>query len=330
MTQLHGLETVQITLVPAGTAASNPPTNPVKFQNIMAAMPEPDGGRNYAGGATGTFVAHTSSRKSSEGGKMPLTWNNLTWNDMFILSEMVMEGGIVPTGVGPYTSVHDGQSTSDDLARLTIQAGGSEGKLQMLNSIVSKCVISGDAKSGAVGAKLDAVGSEPTVAASLVTPVSYTPGAAIPFGSLVDIFVDDTAGGIGTTQLECAAVKSFQLTWDNKVSYVDTTCGRQYGRDKRYVEMQLRLLLEDNVWAEVADYLADALRYIRLYVPDAASPTHSWTFDMAGYWEPFSWGQDGPFRDITLTAWSELDDTLGFDWKSTLLHGLADAPNYQS
>lgn len=331
MTQLHGLEKFQITLVPAGTTPSSPPTNPIAIQNVMGKMPVVDGDRNYVGGNTGTFVANTgASRKSSEGGKVPITWDNMTWNDLALFHEIVAEGGITPTGANPYTWIADGQETADDLARLSIQAGGSEGKLQMLNGIVGKATLEGDAKTGAVKSTLDIMGSAPTVIGSFVTPVAYTPGNAIPFGQLVEVFADDTAGGLGTTALECAAIKGFKLTFDNKVSYVDTTCGRQYGRSKRYVELQLRVLLSAITWAEVQEQIGNVKRYVQLFVPDAASPTYSHTFNIAGYWKPYVWGEDGPFRDVTLTMWSEMDATLGYDWESTVINSLASAPNYQS
>lgn len=329
--QQPGLEVFQITLVPNGTTPTDPPDNGVAFENMTGSMPAADGDRTYAQGNTGTFTAHVSSRKTSEGGKLSgISWDNLTYEDMAILAEMVMKGAVSPTGVGPYTWTHNGQSTSDDLARLSIQHGGSEGKLQMLNGIVSKAVIIGDAKAGNMKATLDVVGSAPSVIASLEAQASYSPGAVIPFGSLVEVYADDTAGGIGTTQLECEAVKGFQITLDNKVSYVDTTCGRQYGRDKRYAEIQLRLLLEDQVWSEVQEQINDVKRFIRLYVPDAASPTYSWQFDAAGFWKPYVWGEDGPFRDVTLTTWTELDDTLTYDWQQIVINALATVPNYQS
>lgn len=328
--QNHGLETFQITLVPAGTAASDPPTNPFAFENIMGHMPEADGGRTFASGNIGKFVKNTSSRKSSEGGKYSFEWMNLTYEDLAIIGEIAMKGAVSPTGVGPYTWVHNGQSTSDDLARISLQAGGSEAKLQMLNGIASKLTLTGDASEGSIKAAFDVVGSAPTVLSSFASQASYTPGSPMPFGSLVDIFADDTAGGIGTTQLECAAVKGFQLTIDNAVSFVDTTCGRQYGRDRRMAELQLRLLLEDQVWSEVQEQINDVKRFVQVSIPDAASPTYSATFNIAGYWLPYVWGTDGPFRDVTLTMYSEMDDTLGYDWQLTTVNALASVPIYQS
>ncbi len=331
--QMHGLESVNMNIRPAGSSTSDPLTNAKTMANVAPVMPEVDGSLFHApSGATGDFVRHTvASSAPSIGGKVTLEFVNLSYRDMALLGEIAFEGGVTATGgSAPYTWVHDGQSTTDDLARVNIQAGGGTLKKEMFDCVVSKLTITGNPSEGRWSASVELMGIKPVKVSSFDSPTDYSQGALMPLDENLVLYIDTAAGSIGTTQVTCDSIGQITITIDNNVSFVDTPCGREYGRGKRHMELAVTM----NVTTATATVLQDIedldTLFTRLYVPDGSSPTHDWTLDIAGKGEFVPFGENGNFRSFTFVQMSEQDATLGYDWQSTIINDINAVTLYQS
>ncbi len=334
--QQAGLEQIQLNLRPAGVATTLPLANMIVLKNTDPAMPATVSDRDYSGANTGTFMAYVSSTPQVGGSTMEIPFTTLSYRDLTMLFEAYLQGGVVPVETpaasGLYLRTYSSQATSDDLARVGIQAGGDIGKLQAINMLGSNIVITGTATSGKLIAAASFLGDQPEDVASFEAPVAYDSGLPIVFGEDTAIYLDNTAANIGTTRIDCELVKQAVVTLNNAVTGTDTTCGKQYGRNKRYMEISLRLLLGQGAYDEVVNGLTNVKRYLQLYIPNdpvPASATGYWRLNVAGYWKPYDFGIDGAFRDVGLTIFSEFDETLGYDWECELYNDLATFPAYQ-
>jgi len=334
--QQAGLEKIQINLRPAGVATTIPLANMIVLKNVDPAMPLDVADRDYSGASTGTFTSFISSSKQAGGSSMAIDFTTLSYRDLTLLFEMFLQGGVVPVETpaasGRYVWTHGSQSTIDDLARAGIQAGGDIGKLQAIDMLGSQLTINGTATAGKLTAAAQLLGGAPTDQVSFNAPIAYDSGEQVVFGEDVAVFVDDLAGNIGTTRLDCELVKNIAVSINNAVSSVDTTCGKQYGREKRYLEVTIEALMGQGAWDELVNEITDQKRYFQLYIPNdpvPASATAYWKLNVAGFWKPYTLSIDGAFRSVALTVWSEYDETLGYDWLSELYNNLATFPAYQ-
>ncbi|MCL4867753.1 MAG: hypothetical protein KJ063_02195 [Anaerolineae bacterium] len=251
----------------------------------------------------------------------------LNYSDLAWWGETFLKGGVTPTGAGPYTRVYNGMATSDDLKPVTFEVADNVGAFRISDGLVSKWKIQGKG------------GSKPTLVemsldwlASRVTP-GHTMTPALTDRDLrgtyaafkqVQFYLDDAAGGIGTTEI--GTLMEFSIEGDNGQAplYFGGDAGH-YGaarRGERDVVFMVTLLFDATTYSEFSGkYQVNANRFGQLKFTGPSPLALTWNF--CTKFETYEWPEDGPTRKVSLMGHSIYDPTLGYDWQATLINDVA-------
>jgi hypothetical protein len=260
-----------------------------------------------------------------------LEFERLTLADFILLAELAMAGGKTPTGAGPYVWTHNA-ADDDDLAYLFaevgVELGGSgsnfikllqDGQCEQLEIVI-------DSEKTYITATAKFRGDETTRTASFSTTESITHATTKMRTAWVQLFINDSAATIGTTEIECNRLMA-KLTLNNGLSTVQTDCGPIHGRERRHMQLELRFILDGTSDDEYIDWESGTVRFVRLKATVPVTNEY-WQMDVVGVYQSYSHGEAGPFQDITLMCKSQRDTTLGYSWQQVVSHADADALDY--
>lgn len=166
-------------------------------------------------------------------------------------------------------------------------------------------------------------GDETAKIASFATTEAVGHSATRVKTSWLQLFIDDTAGGIGGTEITCARL-NIKITLNNNLDTVQTDCGPKHERGKRSMQIEMRLLLNTDTDDLYVDWGSETVRYVQLLATDP-STSEFMKLNFAGHFRTYSHGEAGSFQDITLVAKSKKDSTLGYSWQFVVSHDDADA-----
>lgn len=302
---------------------SNDPTLPLEADyqlgNIVPEFPTVNNSFEESGDYSGTFEAIGDVAKIDGYGEQTLVFERLTFANMVVLAEIWARAGAAGIGDPPVWTTNS-SSTSDGAVVFTevgvpLGNAGTQFVLTLQEAVAASFELTGSSDAAYLTGTLNLRGNEPSKIATLsaTSTPSPVPDPEKIKHSWVQLFIDDTEIGIGTTEIECTRL-DFTLTIDNNVDTVQVDCGPLTGRGLRYAQLELNLVLNTESAAEYVDYLAETTRFVRL---KATSPVTSqyWQFDFVGKFQSYSPGTAGAFESMTLMAKSQLSTVWGYSWQ---------------
>jgi len=252
-----------------------------------------------------------------------LSFQDLTW-----WLALAAEGGVTPTGAGPYVWLFDNVGTSDNLKSATFEVSDGVGTFQVPYALLETWEIAGKGgvnEAGVVSGKFGFMAQKVTGSHTMTAALADRDlrGDYMPF-HLTQFYMDDAAGGIGGT--ENGTLMEFSIKGANKFETLyfggDSGYYGNHRRDKRTVEVMVKLLFDATSYAEFEDrYQANTGRFCRLKIANGAS--RDFKFDFYTKMEKFEWPEDGATRAVTLMGQTIYDPTLGFDWQISLTNSVA-------
>ena len=251
----------------------------------------------------------------------------LNYADLAWWAESFLEGGVSPSGAGPYTRVFDGMGTTDDLKAVTFEAADNVGAFRIPDALVNKWKIEGKGgeKPTMVNMTLDLLASKVTAGHTMTAALSDRDlrGTYAPFKH-VQFYMNDAAGSIGTTEI--ATLMEFSIEGDNKQAPLffggDSGYYLANRRENRHIGFMVTLLFDSTTYAEYSGkYQANTGRYCSLKFTGPSSLSLVWNFYTK--FETYEWPEDGPTRKVSLMGKSIYDATLGYDWQATLINSVA-------
>lgn len=258
------------------------------------------------------------------------SWANeevFNFQEMAFWSECALEGGVSPTGAGPYTRVYDNMPSTDTLKSLTLEAADNVAAWEVPHLLIKDWEISGADGNGPkpVIFKANWMGAQKV--ATTITPALSDRDISGSYGLFrnVALYLDDTAGAIGTT--EVAALMAFSIKCDHKLqANFPGNAGGIYtttNREKRAVEITLDLLLNSTTLTEFNDHFVDGdPRFGQLNIQGSGNDDFKFNFAVKR-WNKFEPSASGPTRRVVLMAQCAYDVTLGYDWQATLINDVA-------
>ena len=244
------------------------------------------------------------------------------YKDLMFWFQLMLKGGVAASGAGPYTWTFNGAAASDDLDAMTLEAGDDVVALEVPYTLCGSWELSGADGNGPglVNLKGDFVGTKKvdTTLTGAISDVDMS-GAYLLFKNAA-VYLDDTAGGIGST--EVAALMAFSLKCDNKIqpNFPGNAGGifTSHNRDKRFVEVQLDLLLNSATYTEFTDhYVGGDARFGQISITGIGNYDFSFNFHVAR-WHKFEPKASGPTRRVVLIGQTVYDPTLGYDWQTVV------------
>lgn len=178
-----------------------------------------------------------------------------------------------------------------------------------------------------------------------VTPtagLSVSSNLPLVFGADTVLYIDDTSGGIGSTQIS-DALHAATITIENEIDVKRFANGSNsrfgvdgYGLAGRTISASFTFAKSDDIVgaldSEVADWLsADPVnRYLRVETTstqnaESGNP-YKWTQDFSGTWRTRSDGEQGGNTVVTLELTGRYDGGLGFAYKGTVVNTLDALP----
>jgi len=274
--------------------------------------------------ARGTFNQYYESAETHVAANWQMD-QDIAYDTLHWWSQLAMEGNVSPTGVGPYTWAYDSEATADALETATFEFADSVTAFEMNGSAVTEWELSGSDGDGGPGicqATYSLIGQKLTVAS--ITGALTAPdlrAGYMPFKNST-LYLDDTAGGIGGTEV-AGAVLSWSIKCNNNIVPIwpGNNSGEMsaYRRGDRHVEFVVELLLDATTLTEFTGHFkANDMRFARLNVPGTGND--DFTFDIAGKWSTHEFTRSGPVRKLALMTRSLYDPTLAYAWKSTVIN----------
>lgn len=290
-------------------------------------LPEEMREKEYVPQSRANFVENFDVVETSARTEFTLEAPVLSYKDLAWWAELFLEGGVTPTGAGPYVRVYDGMGTVDDLKTATFEVSDGVGAFQIPYCFGDAFEIKGKngSKPGPVEAKWDLIGQK-------VTP-GHTMTAALAERDLVgtymvaqhaQFYMDDAAGGIGGTEI--ATLMEFSIKMKNNTDPIffggDSLAYGAKRREDRYLEVMVKLLFDATSYAEFTNkFKTNAARYCQLKIANGANNIAAWKF--CTKFDKFTWPEDGPTRQVSLLGRSVYDPTLAYDWQLSLTNQLA-------
>lgn len=258
-----------------------------------------------------------------------------------------LRGGVSASAVGggAYTWTHTGLSTTattldyfttewaDDVSSDGLKAidGIVESVTFAFDSTLGPWTVNGDWRWGSVSH-----GVTPTAG------LSVSSNLPLVFGADTALYIDDTSGNIGSTQITDAlhaASISIENTIDVK-RFANGSNGRftvdGYGLSARTIRASFTFAKADAIIAplnsEVADWLsADPVnRYLKVLVQSTqnaeAGTPYSWDLRLAGTWRTRSDGEEGGNSTVTLELVGRYDLGLTYPIRSVVTNTLSALP----
>lgn len=306
-----GLETTFLTAVAA---------NRILYVR-KAELPTEDRGKEYIEQSRQSYNAFYEGAETHVigGWKAEL---DFSFDDMHWWYNMML-GAITPGGVGPYTWTKNSEATSDDLKAMTLEAADNVAAVEMPGTLVTDWEIDGKdgegpnivtAKLGFLGQKVDST--------TMTGALSHRDlrGTYMMFKDTA-FYIDDTAGGIGTTQV-AAALMAFNIKCNNNIVPIHpgNNNGLMMARERgtRYVEWSAELLLNATTLTEFTDHYKDNdMRFVQ-FKNSGGGANDDWIFNIATKLHMFPFKRNEAVRRVVLAGRSIYDATLGYAWSSTI------------
>lgn len=248
--------------------------------------------------------------------KMP----GVSFDDIVWWLQLAARGGVAAVGTDPYTWTFSGADATDDLDSATFEVADGVGAFELPYALCKSWQIAGKGgnnSAGLVTGQFDLLAQKLTAQITMTPALSHRTldGSYMAFKNTA-LYIDDTAGGIGTTEID-AALLEFSIKMDNKITLIfpgnDGGYFSAHRREKRYMEMMLILLFNADAYSEFhAHFQANDNRYVELV--NTGSGDDSFTARMHTKFETFDFPEDGPTRKVALLGRSIYDATLGYGW----------------
>ena len=281
---------------------------------VNADLPKAVPTGEYVKQSRGTYVANFDHIIT----KRDATWQptiHFSFDDIVWWLQLMIKGGVTPTGVGPYVWTFPNSSTDDDLDSATIEAGDNVVSVRMPFGMVDTWEILGEegkiiqAKLGMVGAQVEDNG--------LASPADRDLAGSYAHMGNASLYLDDSAGNIGNTEIENALV-GFSIKSKNGIKANHTGNGGRVrssvNRDERWIEVMLDLIMDVTTYTEFTDHYRDGeSRFGRLRLDGNGNDQAD--IDFHCHWEKFETKRDGPTRRLVLFGQSIYDPTLGYDFQ---------------
>lgn len=251
----------------------------------------------------------------------------VSFDDLPWWLQLAVKGGVTPTGAGPYTWTFNNASGSEDLDSATFEAADNVGAFQLPYAMVRSWEMTGEGGSGPspVGMTFDLMAQKLTAGHTMTAALSERDlrGSYMAFKN-TELFIDDTAGGIGGTELD-AALESFTLSQDNRLTPRFLGGGNGYyeahGREKSYLEFVAVLLFNSDTYSEFqTNFQGNVGRYVQL---KNTGGNDVMTVNLYTKLETFEFDDDGPTRRVALMGRSLYDPTLGYGWQIEIDNDIA-------
>lgn len=251
------------------------------------------------------------------------TAGDLDFDTLPSLLSGALVGGITPTGAGSAkTWVYQAASETADVWEYFADEWGDDTHADdgfwLLDGIVESLDLSFDDKLGPWKASADwrygRLGTYPT---ARTAGLSADTSPHYVYGADTELFINDTAGAIGTTKIADSVI-SGKITVENEVDVKRFANGSNtrfevagYGRAGRKITAEFTFDKTDDVFDEVTDWLASAAvaRFVEVRVtsPDiiaASSPAAPYSFSarLPLRWRMREDGDNGGNTTITLTG----------------------------
>jgi hypothetical protein len=283
-----------------------------------------------------------------------LTHSPLNFNDIPLLMSAGVIGGVSGSavGAGAYTWTH----AADSLAATTLDyftdefaddannndSGPPEDGMQLYGGIIETLNFSFGEDLGPWQASADwrfaGVNAHVTPTAGLQVSSNST----IAFGADTALYIDDTSGGIGGTQIS-DSLHSADITITNSIDVKRFANGSNsrfqvsgYGLAERVIEATFRFAKTSAIVAalnsETVDWLsADPVnRYINLVTTSTAEAEsgtpYSWDQRFSGTWRTRTDAEVGGNSVVELTLVGRYDAGLGYPYRSLATNTLATLP----
>lgn len=252
----------------------------------------------------------------------------------------IIKGAVTPTGTNARTWTFTPSQTADDMDTYTAEYAsnihGWRGKFVVLRDLTLTMPETG----GMWDISIDAMGQSfgSNTATSLAS--NQTDSSPSPLlGAFTKVYIDDTAGTIGNTQITSALRKGdVKFAWAAVEKKVLSGNGYEYdavGRGLRDTEVTLTFEQTTQSRSEFLQYLkahvtVPSTRFVRLQVdgniiPGAAGGRERLTLDLPGTWTTAAFDEIGQNLVYTLTGKVRYNDTLGYGLKATVIN---DRANY--
>lgn len=245
---------------------------------------------------------------------------------------MAIKGGVSPTGSGPYVYTFNDAGSSDDLKTATMEVNDGVGSFEVPYSMVNQWKLTGKGGSGPTPVNFEAtlIGQKLTPAITMTAAISDRDlrGQYMLFKN-TQLFMDDSAGNIGTTEV-AAALEEFTIMGDNKIvpRYTGSAAGGPYSthrRDERYLEFTAIVLFNSAAYTEFQNkWQANSGRYIQL--KNTGSGNNLFTLNLYTKLATFEFNEDGPTRRVALMGQSIYDPTLGYSFQAVVQNDLTTIP----
>jgi hypothetical protein len=285
------------------------------------------------------FRTHTDTTVTLEG---PLDYDSIP-----IIGNAGIRGGVAPTGATAKTWVHTGLSlTATTLDELSAQWGDDFGQddSRFRDGVIEQTELTFDEGLGPWQV------STQWYFGSVDTHVTRVSGLLVPsnlplvFGADTALYIDNTAAGIGGTQIS-DALHSARITITNTIDKKRFANGSNsrfavsgYGFAQREIEAEFTFAKTAAIagsvsTSELRKWLAgDAVnRYLSVVatstknIPGTSTP-YSWTLNLAGHWRTKGDTEVENNSAITLMLKGKYDSTLGYAIRSTVVNANAALP----
>ena len=229
---------------------------------------------------------------------------------------LCLQGNVSAAGGPVYTWTFNDATTTDTLESATFEADDDAESWQIPFCMVNSWELSGKGGSGMtpVSAKFDLIGQQLTGGHTMTGSLTDADheGNYLAFKN-ADLYIDDTAGGIGTTKIS-AALTEFSIKCANNLEPVWTGGSQYYShveRAERAIEFMAVLKFNATMLAEFKNkYQADTARYLQLAIP--GSGNLDFDFTMHTVMNTYEFKDEGAERRVAIMGESIYDATLGY------------------
>lgn len=248
----------------------------------------------------------------------------------------IIKGGVTPTGATAKTWTFTPSQTTDDMDTYTAEYGSNihawRGKFVVLRELELTMPDTGGMWDMSIDALGQSFGSN-TFTSSGSVDIDTQPSPLL--GAFTKVYIDDTAVGIGGTQITGALRRgSIRFAWEEVEKKILSGNGYDYdavGRGMRTTEVTLTFEQTTQSRSEVLQYLKNhvtvpSMRYVRLTVDGniITGGREKLTLDLPGTWRTFGFDEIGQNIVYTLTGRVLYDSTLGYGLKATVINNKAD------
>jgi hypothetical protein len=284
------------------------------------------------------FRTHMDIEATLEG---PLDYDSIP-----IIMSAGVRGGVAASGSGPYTWVHTGlATTATTLDEFTAQWGDDFGQddSRFRDGIIESIELSFDESLGPWQVSTQWYFGHLSPHTTRVAGLQVASNLPLVFGADTALFIDNTAAGIGVTQIS-DALHSARVTITNTIDKKRFANGSNsrfaltgYGLAMREIEAEFTFAKTTAIagfasTSELRKWLTTdpTTRFLSIVTTSTkiagGSTPYSWTLNLAGTWRTKSDGELDNNSTITLVLKGKYDATLGYAVRSTVVNANAALP----